>query len=98
MAIIYMLIVAKFGKARIVAHQLLNYEEIKAIHEVFGRFDILVKIQGKTLEDVEHFIQNNIRTIENIDKAETLVVSNSDIGYDDDDEYDEEPDGDDYLS
>lgn len=97
MALVYMLIVAKFGKARLVANQLLKYDIIKEIHEVYGRFDILIKIQDKSLEDVERFIQNHIRTIENIDKAESLVASNNDVGREEDD-FDEDPDDDDFLA
>jgi len=97
MNIVYLLVIAKFGKGRIVANQLVKYPQIKAVHEVFGRFDIIIKVVGKNIEEIEKFIQNKIRTMENIEKAETLVVSNADTGRDDDEEFDEEPDAEDFI-
>lgn len=97
MNIVYLLVIAKFGKGRIVANQLVKFPQIKAVHEVFGRFDIIIKIVGKNIEEIEKFIQNKIRIMENIDSAESLVVSNANTGRDEEDEYDEEPDAEDFI-
>lgn len=97
MNIVYLLVIAKFGKGRLVAGQLVKYPQIKAVHEVFGRFDIIIKVVGKNIGEIEKFIQNKIRTMENIEKAETLVVSNADSGRDEEDEFDEEPDAEDFI-
>ena len=74
----YMLMTTKFGKKRIVAKTLLKFEEIEFVEEVYGHYDIIIKIIVEDAETLEEFIQNNIRTIEDIDKAETLIVAKSD--------------------
>lgn len=71
----YMLIITKFGKKKIVAKQLLRFEEIEFVEEVYGHYDIIIKITVEDAITLEEFIQNYIRTIEDIDKADTLVVS-----------------------
>lgn len=73
----YLLLQTKFGKKKLVAARLKNFEEISIIDELHGRYDIIVRIDTEDQSSMEHFMQNNIHTIEDIQKAETLVVSST---------------------
>ncbi len=71
----YILITTKHGKIKLVSAMLKKMEEIKEIAEVYGRYDIIVKVQTGSDEDFKRFMQNKIRLVEDIEKTETLIVS-----------------------
>ncbi len=70
-----MLINTKQGMLKIVSSALSKFEEVDEIHEVFGRFDILIKILANDLEEVKNFIQNKLQIIDGITNSETLICS-----------------------
>jgi DNA-binding Lrp family transcriptional regulator len=72
---VYMLIVTKYGRKRDVSNKLLKYDIIQNVHELYGQFDIIISIKADTMREVEDFIANNIRTMKDIERTETLVVS-----------------------
>jgi len=72
---VYMLIVTQYGKTRSVSEKLLEMEKVENVHELYGQYDIIISIKGDTIKDIEEFIMNNIRTIIDIERTETLVVS-----------------------
>jgi DNA-binding Lrp family transcriptional regulator len=83
----YLLLQTRFGKKKLVAARLANFEEISLINEVYGRYDIIIRIDVEEPRNLEEFLQNNIQTIEDIQRAESLIVA--DTG---DFEHDEEED------
>ncbi|MBW2965497.1 Lrp/AsnC ligand binding domain-containing protein [Candidatus Woesearchaeota archaeon] len=74
-ALAYMLIITKYGKKKTVSNKLLKFKEIEDIHEVYGEYDIVIKLSAPDMRKLEDFIQNNIRTIKDIQGTQTLVVS-----------------------
>jgi len=72
---VYLLIVAKDGKKEVVSNELLKFKEIENIHELYGQYDIIIKIKAEDMTKLEEFIQKNIRSIKEIEGTETLVVS-----------------------
>jgi len=86
---VYLLIQTKFGKKKMVASKLNNFEEISVLNEVYGRYDLVLKIDCEDSKTMEEFMQNNINTIDDIQQAETLVVAETE---DYDDESTEETD------
>ena len=72
---VYMLIVTKYGKKRTVSEQLLEFDLVKNVHELYGQYDIIISLKADTMKEIEDFIMNNIRTISDIERTETLVVS-----------------------
>ncbi len=74
-ALVYILIITKYGKKKAVANKLLKFKQIEDIHELYGQYDIIAKISAPDMRQLEDFIQNNIRTIKDIQGTQTLVVS-----------------------
>lgn len=74
-ALVYILIVTKYGKKKDVSNKLLKFPEIEDIHELYGQYDIIAKVSAPDMGRLEDFIQKNIRNIEEIDGTQTLVVS-----------------------
>ena len=74
-ALVYILIVTKYGKKKEVSNKLLKFPEIEDVHELYGQYDIVIKVSAPDMRRLEDFIQKNIRSIKEIDGTQTLVVS-----------------------
>ncbi|MFH1591185.1 MAG: Lrp/AsnC ligand binding domain-containing protein [archaeon] len=73
--VVYMLIITRHGKTRLVLNALRKYDEIKELHEIYGQYDLICKVETETHAELRTFIQNRINIAENIKSAETLVAS-----------------------
>ena len=49
-------------------------EEFLEVHEIHGRFDILLKIRARSLEDMRDIIVNKVRQLPQISEAELMTV------------------------
>ena len=78
MALVYLLIRAEHGKEGLVKATLSKYDEIKEIHEIFGRYDIIAKVQTEDITIFRKFIKNKLRIIEGVKSTEPLFVSDDD--------------------
>jgi DNA-binding Lrp family transcriptional regulator len=74
-ALVYILIITQYGKKKSVANNLLRFKQIEDVHELYGEYDIIIKVSAPDMKKIEDFIQNNIRTIKDIQGTQTLVVS-----------------------
>jgi Lrp/AsnC family transcriptional regulator for asnA, asnC and gidA len=50
------------------------FDEILELHEMYGQFDLLLKIRGKSLEEMREVIVNKIGRIPHIREAELMTV------------------------
>jgi Lrp/AsnC family transcriptional regulator for asnA, asnC and gidA len=50
------------------------FDEILELHEMYGQFDLLLKIRGKSLEEMREVIVNKIGRIPQIREAELMTV------------------------
>lgn len=57
--------------------KLSSLDPVLEIHEMYGRFDLMLKIRAKNLEDMRNIIENKIRNVPNIVKVELLTVLKS---------------------
>ena len=72
MVLVYLLIRAEHGKTGIVKSALTKFEEISEIHEIFGRYDIIAKVEFEYMEDFSGFMQNKIRIQQGIKSVEPV--------------------------
>ena len=70
-------IITKPGFADIVISKLLLLDPVLEIHEMYGRFDLMLKLRAKNLEEMRNIIENKIRNLPNIIKVELLTVLKS---------------------
>ena len=75
MRLSYLLIRAEHGKIGIVKAALEKFEEITEVHEVFGRYDIIAKVQTFSGKEFKKFIQNKMRITEGIKSIEPIFVA-----------------------
>jgi Lrp/AsnC family transcriptional regulator, regulator for asnA, asnC and gidA len=50
------------------------FDEILELHEMYGQFDLLLKIRAKSLEEMREVIANRISRIPQITEAELMTV------------------------
>jgi len=67
----------KPGFTDIVISKLSLLDPVLEIHEMYGRFDLMLKIRAKNLEDMRNIIENKIRNLPHIVKVELLTVLKS---------------------
>jgi Lrp/AsnC family transcriptional regulator, regulator for asnA, asnC and gidA len=64
----------KEGSADEVTAKLSKLDEILEIHEMHGRFDLLLKIRARNLEEMRDIVVNKIRRLPQITEAELTTV------------------------
>jgi DNA-binding Lrp family transcriptional regulator len=75
METVYVLIVSELGSEQHVIEKLLMINEIKEVNQLWGAYDVVVKVVGSTLDDVREIITEKIRMIEGIKTTVSLIVS-----------------------
>ena len=63
----------KEGSAEVTA-SLSQFDEIMEIHEMHSRFDLLLKIRARSLEEIRDIVVNKIRRLPQITEAELMTV------------------------
>jgi Lrp/AsnC family transcriptional regulator, regulator for asnA, asnC and gidA len=64
----------KPGFADLITEELSNIEEVLEVHEMYGRFDLFVKVRAKDLNHTRDIIENKIRILPNIVETELMTV------------------------
>jgi len=62
------------GSADEILHDLLQVDEVLELHEMHGRFDLLLKIRAKNLDQMRHIVENKIRKLPHILETELMTV------------------------
>ena len=73
----YILIATTFGKTREVSNKLMDAKYVEIVHELYGQYDVIVRLKAPSIKLLEEFIQKNIKSIEYIERTETLIVSDA---------------------
>lgn len=58
-----------------VAKKLMNFDLVSEVHELFGQWEIIVKLEAEEMASIQDFINNTIRADKEIQGTETLIVS-----------------------
>jgi Lrp/AsnC family transcriptional regulator for asnA, asnC and gidA len=62
------------GFAEEVTNRLSSIDEILEIHEMHNRFDLLLKIRAKNLDELREIVVNKIRSLPHILEAELMTI------------------------
>ncbi|MEM4165475.1 MAG: Lrp/AsnC family transcriptional regulator [Nitrososphaerales archaeon] len=60
-----------------VMEQLLELDQVRTVHEVTGRFDLLIFVKTRNLDELHNLISNKFAAIEGITHTETFVDMSS---------------------
>jgi Lrp/AsnC family transcriptional regulator, regulator for asnA, asnC and gidA len=65
------------GFAEEITDDLSKVEEVLEIHEIHGRFDLLLKVRAKNLEQMRDIVVNKVRILPHIIETELMTVLKS---------------------
>ena len=72
MMISLVLVTCRTGKERHVQEQIKKIKGVREVHLLFGVYDISVKIECETPEELRDIVINHIRRIEGVRETKTL--------------------------
>lgn len=70
----YVLLRIKPGMDRNVLHSVKKLTQVKIVETLYGEYDMLIKARVETLETLDSFIFDTIRTIKGVDGSTTLIT------------------------
>ena len=50
-----------------------TYPEVKEVILTYGEYDLIVKVESNSLEDLDHFIFNKLRATDGVEATTTLI-------------------------
>ena len=71
----YILLKVEAKKESKVFKALHSMKEVEGIQEVFGQYDIIVKVSSPDMNSLRGFIINRIRSVEGVVESTTLITS-----------------------
>ena len=71
----FLLIQTEVGSERNVYGRLSQIDEVDFLYELFGEWDIIAKIDVDSVEHLDGFISDKIRTINGIKLTSTIIIS-----------------------
>ncbi|AFL94784.1 putative transcription regulator, Lrp/AsnC family [Thermococcus cleftensis] len=71
----FVLVVVKPGTEEKVYEALKNNERIKEIYRVYGEYDLILRVEVGSIEELDKFHDEVLRRIKNIEMTETLIAS-----------------------
>ena len=73
----YLLIQARSGRVDRVATKLLKYKPVQDVHELLGQWDLICKVNGRNMNEITSFLEDEILSNADIAGVETLIVSDT---------------------
>lgn len=70
----YVLLRIKPGMDRNVLNSVKKLIQVKVVETLYGEYDMLIKARVETLEALDSFIFDTVRTIKGVDGSTTLIV------------------------
>jgi len=74
MNITYVLISCEVGAEKSILTELKSLESVKEISGLFGSYDIIVKLEATSEEEIKDIVVSKIRNLKNIRTTVTLTV------------------------
>jgi len=70
----YVLIVCEVGTEKSILAELKSLESVKEISGLFGSYDIIVKLEATSEEEIKDIVVSKIRNLRKIRTTVTLIV------------------------
>lgn len=64
----------KPGMDRDVLHTVRELDQVKTVETLYGEYDMLIRIEVDTLDELDTFIFDTIRTIKGVEGSTTLIT------------------------
>jgi len=70
----YILLRIKPGMDRNVLYAVKKLTQVKTVETLYGEYDMLIKVEVETLDDLDSFIFDTVRTVKGVEGSTTLIV------------------------
>ncbi len=70
----YVLMRIKPGVERNVLNTVRKLDQVKVVETLYGEYDMLLKVELETLDELDSFIFDTVRTIKGVERSTTLIV------------------------
>jgi len=70
----YVLLRIKPGQDRSVFRKVKKLKRVTEMDTVYGEYDLLIKVQVETMEDLDSFIFDTVRPIKGVERSTTLIT------------------------
>lgn len=71
---VYVLLRVKPGQDRSVFRKVKKLKRVTEMDTVYGEYDLLIKVQVETMEDLDSFIFDTVRAIKGVERSTTLIT------------------------
>ncbi|AIU69810.1 AsnC family transcriptional regulator [Thermococcus eurythermalis] len=71
----FVLVVVKPGNEEKVYEQVKKNPRVKEVYRVYGEYDIILRVEVPTMEELDRFHDETLRRIPDIEMTETLIAS-----------------------
>jgi DNA-binding Lrp family transcriptional regulator len=71
----YILFKVNSGTERDVCQKLVEFDEIIQADIIFGEYDVLAKIQTQDLGELESFVSEKVRNVQDVLVTSTMIIS-----------------------
>ncbi len=59
-----------------VYYKVKEYQEVEEVITTYGEYDVIIKVKVDSLESLDDFVFNKLRTIEGVEATTTLIRAN----------------------
>ena len=74
MSVAFVLINSDLGAEEEIVSELNKIEGVREVYQVYGVYDIIVKIEGETMEKVKDIVTWKIRRLDRVRSTLTMIV------------------------
>ncbi len=74
LATAYLLLIVETGTEEEVMRSLKSIEEAKEARMVYGLYDIIIRVETETMEEMKNLVNGRIRRLDKIRSTMTLIV------------------------
>jgi DNA-binding Lrp family transcriptional regulator len=74
MTLAYVMIQTELGSEEKVTNDLNKVEEVKKVYHVYGVYDLIVRVEAETVENLKTVLSDSIRTLENVRSTLTMIA------------------------
>jgi DNA-binding Lrp family transcriptional regulator len=71
----YVLLKVKAGMERNVVNNLKAFNEVVEINELYGEWDIILKVEVERFEEMDMLLTEKIRTVSGVEDTSTMIVA-----------------------
>ncbi len=75
MVLAYIMVRVDAGKERDVLKAVNGWPEVKEAHIIYGEWDLVLKIQVDSIENITSFVVDKLRTIPEVKLTSTMIVA-----------------------